>query len=82
MLKKITLGAALAASTLAVAPAAAVAHDGGYYSRDGYYGRSYQRPYRRCSGTTGTIIGGALGALAGRAIDKSSCRNDRGYRGY
>ena len=40
----------------------------GYYRRGG-------------SGTTGAIIGGAIGALAGRSIDKSSCKNRR-YRGY
>jgi len=46
-----------------------------YYDRDGYYngptwrgndGRMY---CRRSNGTTGLIIGGAAGALAGRAID-------------
>ena len=78
MFKKITIGAALAASTLAVAPAPALAshdgyYDGGRYERsyrgDNYYrGRSYYRGQRRCSGTTGTIIGGAGGALLGREI--------------
>ncbi len=78
MLKKFTIGAALAASTIAAVPAPALAsHDGYYDSRyersyrgDNYYrGRSYYRGNRRCSGTTGTIIGGAGGALIGRAID-------------
>ncbi len=36
-----------------------------YYGRNQYYGRN---SYRRCSGTTGTIIGGAGGALLGRQI--------------
>ena len=42
---------------------------------NGYSGRSvrYDRNGRRCSGTTGAILGGALGALVGRSIDKSSC---------
>jgi hypothetical protein len=76
MFKKITIGAALAASTIAAVPAPALAH-GGYndsryersYRGDRYYGRSqYDRGYRRCSGTTGMIIGGAGGALLGREI--------------
>ena len=43
-----------------------------YYGRNrGYYGRNrYYRGRCRDSGTTGTIIGGAVGALAGRAIDR------------
>jgi len=49
---------------------------GGYYGNshdDGYYGRT-DAQYRRCSGTTGTILGAAAGALAGRAIDRNNCR--------
>ena len=70
MLKKITLGAAAAAATVGMFPAtAAQAHDG-------YHGRStYERnDYRRCSGTTGTILGAAAGALLGRAIDTRGSR--------
>jgi hypothetical protein len=50
------------------------------YSRrgyDGYDDRTY-RGDRRCSGTTGTIVGGVGGALAGRAIDRSGSRYSRG----
>ncbi len=73
MFKKITIGAALAASTIAAVPAPALAnHDGYYESRyershrsDRYYDR---RSYSRCRGTTGTVIGGAGGALLGREI--------------
>jgi outer membrane lipoprotein SlyB len=74
MLKKITLGAALAASTLVAVPAPALAnHDRHYGSRyersdNDYRGSSRYRSYRRCKGTTGTIIGGAGGALLGREI--------------
>jgi outer membrane lipoprotein SlyB len=76
MFKKITLGAAAALTAVTALPAAANAQ----YYRDGYYdrydnsryqGRTYRdsnRGYRRCSGTTGTIIGGAGGALLGRQI--------------
>ena len=79
MFKKFTIGAALAASTIAAVPAPALANHDGYsesrYERsyrgdryrdsDRYYGRNQ---YRRCKGTTGTIIGGAGGALLGREI--------------
>ena len=81
MFKKITLGAAAAMTAVTALPAAAQAQyyrDGYYQSRsydNGYYrGRNAYRPYKRCSGTTGTIIGGAGGALAGRAIDSRGSR--------
>ena len=48
-----------------------------YDRGDRYYGRNYRssrNQYRRCSGTTGTIVGGAAGALLGREVGKSSCR--------
>jgi len=41
-----------------------------YYSRGGYYGRGDYRG-RRCNGVTGTIVGGAAGALIGRSLDNS-----------
>jgi len=81
MLKKITLSAAAALTAMIAMPAAAEAHGrNGYYDNSyqqqsyrGYnnYQQSYRghnRGYRRCSGTTGTIIGGAGGALLGREI--------------
>ncbi len=71
MFKKITLGAAAAAAAVATLPAAAQAHDNGYYGRTAYE-RSYNT--RRCSGTTGTILGAAAGALLGRAIDSRGSR--------
>ena len=70
MLKKFTLGAAAAVAAIGTIPAtAAQAHDG-------YHGRSThaQNNYRRCSGTTGTILGAAAGALLGRAIDTRGSR--------
>ncbi len=77
MLKKFTLGAAAALTAVSALPAAAQAQ----YYRDGYYDRGYEgrtnayyRGDRRCSGTTGTIVGGAAGALAGRAIDSRGSR--------
>ena len=49
-------------------------------SRYDYYGNR-----RGGSSTTGAIIGGALGALLGRKVDKDSCKNrnyNYGYNGY
>ncbi len=79
MIKKIALSAVAAATAMTALPAAASAnhYDRGYYSanydrgyNDRYYGRSDRRydGGRRCSGTTGTIVGGAGGALLGREI--------------
>jgi hypothetical protein len=50
-------------------------YDNRYYGRSqAYYGnRNYNR---RCSGTTGTIVGGVAGALLGREVT----RGGRGYR--
>ncbi|HZG46920.1 MAG TPA: glycine zipper 2TM domain-containing protein [Allosphingosinicella sp.] len=85
MLKKAILGAAAAITAVSALPAAAQAqtYRDGYYDRgyqqaardDRYYrGNNYYRSDRRCSGTTGTIAGGAAGALAGRAIDSRGNR--------
>lgn len=41
------------------------------YSGDRYYsGRSYRGSYR-CSGTTGTLVGGVAGALLGRSVTRN-----------
>ncbi|HZG10073.1 MAG TPA: glycine zipper 2TM domain-containing protein [Allosphingosinicella sp.] len=52
---------------------------------DRYADRDYRDDNRRCSGTTGTIVGGVAGALAGRAIDRSGgsrySRRDSGTTG-
>jgi hypothetical protein len=53
--------------------------NGNYYGNDyyanrgyngGYYNDSYRYRDRRCSGTTGTIVGGVAGALLGRAATR------------
>ena len=71
MLKKFTLGAAAAVAAIGTIPAtAAQAHDNGYHGRSTYE----QNNYRRCSGTTGTILGAAAGVLLGRAVDTRGSR--------
>ena len=76
----------VAAVTMAVPAfsAPAFAHDSGRYSRyydsQGYYngptwrGQDGRRHCRRSNGTTGLIVGGAAGALVGRAIDTRGSR--------
>ncbi len=81
-MRKAILGlAAVTMSVPAALPATAMAHGRNdsqysrYYDRDGYYhgptwrGRDGRMYCRRSNGTTGLIIGGAAGALVGRAID-------------
>ncbi len=62
---------ALSAATLAVpaVPGAVLAHEGPQQTRTwrGEDGRIY---CRKPNGTTGLIVGGAAGALAGRAVDR------------
>ena len=67
--------AAVAIPVTMVVPTESAEAQRRYYSRDGYYNgptwRDNRGRYRcrRSNGTTGLIIGGAAGALAGRAID-------------
>ena len=75
-MRKVTL--ALMAATMAMpvmpaAPAFARGDDGYYQGRTWRDGQGRLRCKRK-NGTTGLIVGGAAGALAGRAIDK---RGDR-----
>ena len=83
MAKKFILAAA-AASLFAIPGAASAQYYPGYgynngyqrgydnynrsYSGRGYYGQNYYG--NRCSGTTGTIVGGVAGALLGREVDR------------
>ena len=69
------------------------AHARGHYgARDGYYrdgeyrGDVYRRGYeddyrRRCSGTTGTVVGGGAGAILGREITRDRARGRSGTTG-
>ena len=73
------LGLAAVTMTVPALSVPAMAHDNGRYSRyydnQGYYngptwrGQDGRRYCRRSNGTTGLIVGGAGGALLGRAID-------------
>lgn len=71
-MRKLVLGLAMVATALPIAaiPSAADARSQ-YREWRGRDGRVY---CRRSNGTTGLIVGGAAGALAGRAIDT---RGDR-----
>ncbi|MGZ8282642.1 MAG: glycine zipper 2TM domain-containing protein [Allosphingosinicella sp.] len=82
-MRTMILGLAAVTMTVPALPATAVAQDGRYgryYDNQGYYngpvwrGEDGRRHCRRSNGTTGLIVGGAAGALVGRAIDT---RGDR-----
>ncbi len=66
-MRNFALALAAATLTVPVMPTIAVAHERGYQGRTwrGSDGRTY---CRKRDGTVGLIVGGAAGALAGRAI--------------
>lgn len=71
-MRKIMIGIAAATLTIPAVPAAS-------HSQDGYSGRTWtdSRGRVRCrkrNGTVGIIVGGAGGALVGRAIDTRGSR--------
>lgn len=80
MLKNTTLALSAIAATVAVPTAAQAQHYGyspygyqqPYYGQQAYGSRYYGDRYRCKSGTTGMIVGGAAGALAGREIERQS----------
>ena len=82
-MRKLTL--AVAAATMAVPASFAIPTEPAeaqsrYYDRSGNYvgptwrGRDGRTYCRRSNGTTGLIVGGAAGALVGRAIDGGRSR--------
>ena len=79
-MRKFTLAVAAASMTLPVAAivpttgAAAVAQSYGTYHGKTWRGRDGRIYCKKPNGTTGLIVGGAAGVLAGRAIDT---RGDR-----
>lgn len=72
-MRSIILAASALTLTVPALPAAAFAQTGVYQGQTwrGSDGRIY---CRKPSGTTGLLVGGAAGALAGRAIDSRGSR--------
>ena len=66
-MRKIMLGVAAATLTLPAVPAAA--RQGDYYRGKTWQDSEGRTRCRKKNGTVGLIVGGAAGALAGRAID-------------
>jgi hypothetical protein len=69
-MRKVSLAIAAATLTLPVAmPAPAFAAQDGYYQGKTWRDSQGRTRCRKRNGTVGLIVGGAAGALAGRAID-------------
>lgn len=68
-MRKLSLAIAAASLTLPVAVPISSASAQGYYNGKTWRDNQGRLRCRRKNGTTGLIIGGAAGALAGRAID-------------
>lgn len=69
-MRKFTLAIAAATLTVPVAmPAPAFANHNGYYHGKTWRDSQGRLRCRKSNGTVGLIVGGAAGALAGRAID-------------
>ena len=74
-MRKLSLAIAAATLTVPVAmPAPAFANHNGYYHGKTWRDSQGRLRCRKSNGTTGLIVGGAAGALVGRAIDS---RGDR-----
>lgn len=74
-MRKLILAVSALTLTVPALPAAAAAdHRDGYYHGKTWRGQDGRIYCKRSNGTTGLIVGGAAGALAGRAIDT---RGDR-----
>jgi hypothetical protein len=69
-MRKVTMAVLAATLAMPVLPAApAFAHDDGYYNGKVWRDSQGRLRCKKRNGTTGLIVGGAAGALAGRAID-------------
>ena len=73
-MRKLTLAFAATTMALPVAMPAPVMAQSGYYQGKTWKGSDGRIYCRRSNGTTGLIVGGAAGALAGRAIDTRGSR--------
>ena len=68
-MRKFALALAAATLTLPAIPTAAVANHNGYYHGKTWRDSQGRVRCRRSNGTVGIIVGGAAGALVGRAVD-------------
>ena len=70
-MRKLMMALAVASTAVSVIEAPAMAHRTGYshYHGRNYYASDHRYRCRRGNGTTGLIVGGAAGALLGRAVD-------------
>ena len=74
-MRKILLAFSAATLTVPMLPATpAFAQDGGVYRGQTWRGSDGRLYCRKPNGTTGLVVGGAAGALAGRAIDNRGSR--------
>lgn len=71
-MRKLMLGLAAASLTVPMLPAPADAH--GYYNGKVWRDSNGRLRCKRPNGTTGLVVGGAGGALIGRAIDSHGDR--------
>ena len=67
-MRKIALALAAATLTLPAIPTVSIAADGAYHGKTWRDSRGRLR-CRKSNGTVGIIVGGAAGALVGRAVD-------------
>ena len=72
-MRKLVLALSAATLTLPAIPAVAIARDGQQQVRT-WRGEDGRLHCRKPNGTTGLIVGGAAGVLAGRAIDRNGER--------
>ena len=68
-MRKLALALAAATLTAPVIPAPALANHDGYYHGKTWRDSQGRLRCRRSNGTVGIIVGGAAGALVGRAVD-------------
>ena len=73
-MRRLTLALAATTMALPVAMPAPVMAQSGYYQGRTWVGTDGRTYCRRSNGTTGLIVGGAGGALIGRAIDTRGSR--------
>ena len=73
-MRKMLLAVSAAALTVPAAPMVAQAHTQSAYDGPTWRGQDGRLRCRRSNGTTGLVVGGAGGALVGRALDGGRSR--------